>query len=111
MTPRPAPDFNPRQFFLPKLPELQEQCPSCPFREGNHEEFGGIVRKLCKVEGKSYHPGRTELARAIIREDAESFGDFACHHTVYNDDMSLKDLRERRQCPGATKWFKEAGEP
>ncbi len=89
--------FNPRDLFLPKLPELEEQCPSCPFREGNHEELSKIVRKLCVHEGVPYHPGRTEFARAMIREDAESQGDFSCHHTVYEDDMNLRPRSEYRQ--------------
>ena len=105
----PAKKFNPRSLFLPKRAELEEQCPSCPFRDGNHDEFGEVVKQLCKANGRKYARIVAAEARFKIRDEALTFGDFSCHHTVYNEDMSTKPQTEWRQCPGATKYFKKAG--
>ena len=111
----PAKKFNPRSLFLPKYPELEEQCPSCPFRDGNYDEFGAIVKKLQEVHPDHGVPSHvplivvSDMARLRIRDGAQTFGDFSCHHTVYNEDMSTKPQTEWRQCPGATEFFKDAG--
>lgn len=107
---KPKPKVNPRDLFLPKLPELAEQCPSCPFRSGNDLEFGEIIRKLCASGNVKFSPAVVRRARASITDEAKHVGDFSCHHTAYRDDMSLKDVREHRQCPGATRAFKESGQ-
>lgn len=102
--------MNTRLLFLPKLAELSESCPSCPFRDGNDEAFGEMVRKLCIAFCGRYHKGAEEIARLRLRFEVSHRGDFACHHTVYDDDMSLRNEKDHRQCPGATAWFKKMGQ-
>lgn len=94
-----------RKLFRPKLSELKEQCPSCPFREGNDKEFGAICMSLASLHQEEY-PAPLAVARRRIQEEVARFGDFICHCSAYNGDMSLKVTKENRQCPGATKWFK-----
>lgn len=106
---------NPRSLFLPKLPELKEQCPSCPFRDGNDAEFGAIVQKFASLQAHRHIDGEdlraeTLVARARVKADVEQMGDFHCHCTAYDDEMNVKPLSEHRQCPGATRYFVEAGE-
>ena len=77
------------------------------------EEFGVIIQKLVKEDRGEVLTGlelmmTTESARDSIKNDVERFGDFLCHQTAYNDDMTRKDLKEARQCPGATAYFKAA---
>jgi len=101
---------NPRSLFRPKLPQLKEQCVSCPFRNGNDAEFDEIIKKLDpRLKGKKLR--RTAfVARLRIRAEAETIGEFACHHTAYDSEMRLRPESERRQCPGATQVFVQAGE-
>lgn len=96
--------MNPRDLFIPKLPEMPLQCASCPFREGNDITWGIIVRKLAMFGGV----GKPNAARArrLIRLETTRIGDFICHGTAYNADMSFRSAVEHRQCPGATKWFR-----
>lgn len=102
--------FNPRKLWKPKLQMLKEACASCPFRDDNDGEFSAIVRRLCAAEGVRYHLGRVTGARESIRRDAESFGDFSCHHTAYDDHMNLRPFAEHRQCPGAAAYFVASGD-
>lgn len=102
-----------RSLWRPKLRELKEQCASCPFRKGNDVEFGGIVKKLLAKGGVPMTedfvppPQAIQNSRRLIKADLKHSGDFACHHTAYDAEMNLKPDAERRQCPGASKWFKE----
>lgn len=84
------------------------QCPSCPFAKGNDKEFGAVMTKLARAHGEE-NPVPLSVSRAMVRMEISNMGgDFVCHFTAYNiDDMSLKPRTEHRQCPGATKWFKE----
>lgn len=101
--------LNPRQLWRPKRAQLEEQCTSCPFRDGNNVEFGAIVQRLCAIVGEPFSALNIESARQRIRAEATQFGDFICHHTVYNTDMSLKSDGAQRQCPGASATFVAAG--
>jgi hypothetical protein len=97
-------------MFLPKLKELDEQCPSCPYRDGNNKEFGVIVNRLRKRHGipgaaTSWQIG---VARIEVRQTGLVTGDFVCHCTAYDQDMNLKPADQHRQCPGATKAFRES---
>jgi hypothetical protein len=94
-----------RALFRPKHKELPEQCVSCPFRKGNDKEFQAIVDKLAAANGEA-NPAPLTVVRATIRMDATRVGEFICHHTAYDADMELKDRSHRRQCPGATAWYK-----
>lgn len=102
----PEKKSNMRDLWTPKRPELGQQCPSCPFRNGNDREFGAIVEKLNELYSAD---GTVEQVRFSVRRDAKSNGDFACHQTAYTETMDLKPESERRQCPGATAAFKAAG--
>ena len=97
---------NPRDLWMPKRPELGQQCVSCPFRRGNDAEFGVIVERLNEHFGAD---GTVEQVRFAVQYDAERNGDFACHLTAYTETMDERPDHERRQCPGATAVFKAAG--
>ena len=105
--------MNMRHLWRPRLPEVKVQCASCPFRKGNGRQFGVIVRKLANQWStyvKIFCEPDTREARKKVKQDVARKGDFACHHTVYNDDMSHKDTSEFRQCPGATEYYRSQGE-
>lgn len=97
-----------RRFWMPRMPILSDQCASCPFREGNDPEFGEVVGKLAATMDLEEvdNQDRTDMARARIKRDCTHSGEFACHHTAYNEDMSEKPRSEHRQCPGAAEWYK-----
>lgn len=101
--------MNHRELWIPKHPELSEQCASCPFRKGNDKEFAAIVRKLRK---KLSHTKTTKFdvayARMAIYNEVVANGEFSCHHTVYDEASNIKPPEEFRQCPGATKYYREA---
>ena len=106
---------NPRKLFLPKLREMPEQCASCPFREDNDEEFGKIIQKLLLMKERREYRGKdlrvqTLIARTNIKHEVRDHGEFHCHCSAYDDDMNVKPVHEHRQCPGATKFYVEAGE-
>ncbi len=101
-----------RKLWLPKRPELTEQCASCPFREGNDAELGAVIGKLrdkFRVEGP-VTLGAIEHARAEVRADLRFSGDFICHFTAYDlETGQRRPTTEARQCPGASKvWRGEA---
>lgn len=101
--------MNPRKLWRPKMPMLKEPCASCPFRDGNDTEFLKIVRKLAASRGRPA-PQTPHEARGNIKAEAESRGDFACHHTVYDENMDVKPFETHKQCPGAAEYFVKAGE-
>ncbi len=91
----------------PKLKELKEQCASCPFRRGNDKEFGEIVRRICKSTKQRFSKFQVTFARGQIEIDCMDRIDFACHCTVYDDEMNLKSTQDRRQCPGASQFYRQ----
>jgi hypothetical protein len=95
--------FQARKLWRPKLKEVAKQCSSCPFRIGNDKEFGAIVSKL---KGKKASRSLIAHTRLEVRMELEHTGDFACHYTVYYDDMTMRPLTERRQCLGASAIFR-----
>lgn len=108
------PPRNLRELFMPKMRSLKEQCVSCPFRDDNDEEFGVIVQRLrdlhdAEISNSTPLSLLVVRARERIRHDTETIGDFRCHCTVYDEDMTVKPMTEHRQCPGATKHFVDAG--
>ena len=99
-------------MWTPKLRPVPQQCVSCPFLFGNDLEFVVVVNRLRVAQGMPPVQGEAIIpsswyARQQIKKDLEHSGDFACHHTVYDDRGRLKDPDGHRQCSGATKWFKE----
>lgn len=89
--------------WIPRHSERSAQCASCPFAHGNDLEFLEVVNKLRQSAGM--RPGKlidAAFARYQIAEQVKHAGDFACHHTVYDDAMRVKPTTEHRQCPGAT---------
>lgn len=100
---------NPRSLWRPKRPEVKEQCASCPFREGNDAEFGAVLEKIARSHGNTttITPAVIQHARLKVIADLQFSGDFVCHHTVYGPGMDEKrDPEERRQCKGATAFFR-----
>lgn len=97
-----------RKFFLPKTKEVTEQCVSCPFRAGNDEEWRAILSKLRAAKGLpgEITKGHAARTRNEVHEDCANQGEFRCHHSVYNPDMTMKPVSEHRQCKGATLWFR-----
>lgn len=89
----------------PKLKPVKTQCASCPFRHGNNAEFGTIVKKVCESSRVKFTKKKIANARMSIRIECNDRIDFACHNTVYESDMSLKDRSEHRQCVGATDFY------
>ena len=102
-----------RELFRPKLPELKEQCPSCPFRDGNNAEFGAVVARLRRSFGDDtpVTPFDIGYARIEGRKTAMLTGDFVCHCTAYDKDGKLKPRTEHRQCPGATAMYRSLPGP
>lgn len=94
---------NPRDLFMPRTAELETQCPSCPFLDGNDAEFGGLTSRLL---GRPATLEETSCARANVRQQVSMNGEFVCHNTAYTLDGALKPPDAHRQCPGATKYFK-----
>lgn len=99
-----------RALWRPKLPEAPAQCVSCPFHDGNDEALGKVLSRLSVKHGQPANmtPARIAFARAQVLSDIEHCGDFVCHGTVYGPGMELLPPSGRRQCPGATKRFKES---
>ena len=98
-----------RKMWSPQRPEAREQCPSCPFRDDNDEEWLEICQRLAAASGRDPESVDAEYARFSIMREVNNRGDFSCHHTAYNPDMSLKDHKELRQCPGASQFFRDGG--
>jgi hypothetical protein len=100
-----------RGTWRPRLKELPNQCASCPFRTGNDKEFQGVVDRLKEkgIQATLDVPHNVDLSvvRFGIRLGVEAHGDFICHGTAYTKDMELRDRKEHRQCPGATKAYRE----
>jgi hypothetical protein len=104
---------NPRLLWRPKLEAMPVQCVSCPFRIGNNKEFGAICDKLdpsIRTLNTLQRAIRIEAARYNVREQVSVFGDFSCHQSVYNPDMTTRPYREQRQCPGASEHYVNCGE-
>jgi hypothetical protein len=99
--------INLRALWRPKRKEVPEQCKSCPFRKGNNKEFGEIIKKLGKSHGVD--KPSVAVARASVKMEATQIGDFVCHLTAYNPDMTLRPKSKNLQCKGATEWFKAHG--
>lgn len=91
-------------MWHPKRAECKEQCPSCPFKDGNDTEFGRVLARLKYAEFGDLTITKQDIqfARIRIKLDTSRLGDFSCHHSAYDGDMKLKDQREHRQCVGAT---------
>lgn len=94
-----------RQHWTPKRKEMPEQCVSCPFRKDNDPEFKAVLDKLVKANRGGI--ADTDAARFMIRKETALMGDFICHQSVYDENMDLRDKSAHRQCPGATKHFKD----
>lgn len=96
--------MKPRDLWRPKFPEVAVQCVSCPFRTNNYKEFAAVVKRLRAAEGLSGRLTKliVNFARIMLYEEARAKGDFMCHCTVYDSAMKKKDMREWRQCAGAT---------
>ena len=100
-----------RRCWQPKMPEVEGQCASCPFRE-DVAPFHEVLKLVAAANGHP-EPDRFRAGVAVMQvkyEDAVR-GDFACHLTVYEPDYrTLRPTEDRRQCAGASKWFREGGD-
>lgn len=104
--------FNPRALWRPRLPELPEPCASCPFSTGNNKEFGAVVARLAKTwtfDHAHNNSASVRHARGAVKRDASKRGDFACHGSVYKEDMTMRPTADHRQCPGASAYYREHG--
>lgn len=100
---------NPRDLWSPKRKETT-QCASCPFRDDNDAQFGTVLKALAKSSGvKRLGSKVVKKARAMIKAETAVLGDFCCHATVYGPDMVLRSAEDFRQCPGASKYYREQG--
>jgi hypothetical protein len=105
---------NPRELWRPKMPELSEQCVSCPFRNDNDAELAEVMGKLREkhgIKGKVKKRDVAYLRYKVLTEDIAHTGDFACHHTAYDyaNGMQDKPRSAHRQCPGAAAEYKRQG--
>ncbi len=62
-----------------------------------------LWEKMCR-------PGRVSafqvgVSRMEVMLDVAVRGDFACHCTVYDEDMNQNETKDFRQCPGATAYY------
>lgn len=91
---------------IPKFPLLPVQCASCPFRSGNDEELGEVVRRLRKKWDMSQKVGPADIAhtRKMLRIDAYRAAEFLFHGSVYDAEMNERPRHEHRGCPGAVEW-------
>lgn len=100
--------MNAHPGWQPRIAGCEQQCASCPFRQGNNAEFGSIVERLRKAEGIRGKATRAIIgfARISLFMELETAGDFACHVSVYRPDMTMRDRKEWRQCAGATEVYR-----
>lgn len=109
-----------RRLWMPKRTELKEPCASCPFRQGNDDEFGEVVNRLRKANGMGKLPFHIPEGRRVLddvrlsleREVEEHGGEFVCHQTAYrldDDDMKMRDEAAWRQCAGAARHYRGDG--
>ena len=100
--------YETRQLFLPKHPQCTNNCPSCPFLEGNDEELAKVLNALRRAQNVpgDMTPHEIAFARMQVKLDVDRAGTFICHKTAYNDDMTLKPAKGHRQCCGATRHYK-----
>lgn len=97
-----------RQFWMPRLRPMEQQCASCPFKDGNDKEFGAIHRRLAAAAGVPVHPVSVLTSRMRVRADIANApsGDFICHSSAYTPEMTRRPMTQARQCPGATEFYK-----
>jgi len=96
--------------WTPKLKARIGQCASCPFLKDNNKEWLEICDKLRVSHGIA--PGgmfNAWHARYEVMKDVLERGDFACHHSVYDPQMNMRDQSDHRQCPGATTFYDAEG--
>jgi len=98
-----------RAMWIPRRKEMPEQCTSCPFRTGNDAEFGDVIKRMCAASGEPMTKTTALRARFMLKMETEQAGDFICHQSAYDKDMNLRDASENRQCPGATKHYRDGG--
>lgn len=113
---KPATLVDLRRVWRPKMKEVERACVSCPFRIGNEEAFAAVVVRLRRVFKQDelplfdLHMAAAE-ARKRVAEDVNRVGDFACHNTAYYPDGSERPESDRRQCKGASLYYRTAGDP
>jgi hypothetical protein len=96
-----------RKLWEPRMDEVPVQCASCPFREGNHDEFGQIVARLHQAANKP-PPERFDIgySRIEVRKTAMESGELACHCTSYTANMGIAPYDQHRQCKGASEAYR-----
>lgn len=101
------------------MASIPEACASCPFRDDNNEEFLKKINALRlrhnleplddpdEAEDADDHVrilDAIDNVRYRIEEECERDPDFACHCSVYDENMNVRPVSDHRQCPGATKY-------
>jgi hypothetical protein len=101
----------PKASWRPKYKEREAQCASCPFLDGNDEEFAKVVNALRRSRDPDARPAtkaRVRNARISVRLDVlMGHGDLVCHGTAYGPGMIPAPQKDWRQCPGATRAKRE----
>lgn len=94
-----------------KPPCRDTPCPSCPFLEGNDEQFGEIVKKLRKSFGfETTHKFDILYARRSVTEEAIEHRTLLCHCSVYDADMKTS-YENPQQCAGLRQYLEENPQP
>jgi hypothetical protein len=100
---------EPLPQWTPKRKEMSKQCASCPFKDGNNEEFGRVMKTLAVHHDIDPRTVDVDESRYLVRKDVESMGDFICHETAYDflNHMTMLPEARNKQCPGATKFHRD----
>lgn len=99
-----------RQCWSPKVPEVDEQCASCPFRE-DLGAFHEVLKLVASANGAPEpNEASARLAAYQVKYEDAARGDFLCHLSVYESDYrTMKPRTEHRQCKGASDWYRGGG--
>ena len=102
-----------RARFVPRSPEVERACASCPFRAGNDSAWGRFVARLknagwAKLSGLAEPPNvPAEKMRAGIQFSVGEVGPhFHCHGTIYTAEMGMRPPGQWKHCAGATRYYK-----
>ncbi len=96
-----------RAVWMPRYKELETACASCPFGEGNDKEWAAKVKQLADKAGEE-NPADPRMARNRIKSELANApsGDFICHGSAYDTEMDRRDMKQARQCPGASAYYR-----
>lgn len=97
-----------RKFWVPRRKELEKQCASCPFGNGNDEELANKLESIFPSHG---HIAEPSVVRERVRQDVYQHAEFHCHQTVFTATGDRKPDEGHRQCPGASAFYRSGEDP